>query len=111
MKPKPFVLFKRIEVDLDKERKRIAKADYDDRQRAALTKLVDLFEQGKWQECLTHVNDKTAFPYNKEGEYPEQEHISMEIGDLLHDMAHYNFYTRDDILEQAEQQLKKLKRI
>lgn len=111
MKTKPLVLFKRIEIDLEKERARIAKAGYDDRQRSALTKLVDLFEQGKWQECLNHVNDDTAFPYNEKGEYPEVEHISMEIGDLLHDMAHYNYYTGDELLQQAEERLKEQKKI
>ena len=101
-------LFKRIEIDLEAERKRINRPNtYNARQKAALHKLVDLFEQGKFQECLYHVNDKKAFPYNHGGEYPEVEHIGMEIGDLLHEMAHSNFYTREELLKQAKETLTK----
>ncbi len=47
------------------------------------------------------VNDKRAFPYNEEGEYPEQEHIGIEIGDVLRDLAWANYYTQADLLKQA----------
>jgi hypothetical protein len=101
------VLFKRVEIDLDKERERIKKASYNQRQRKALIKLVDLFEQGKFQECLNHVNDYKAFPRNRAGEYDEKEHIGIEIGDLLHSMAYHNYYTRDELLNQAKEILDK----
>jgi hypothetical protein len=101
------VLFKRIDVDLNAERKRIDKAKYNKRQRKALIKLVDLFEVGKFQECLDHVNDDKAFPRHPTKGYSEREHIGMEISDILHDVAHYNYYTRDELLKQAEEILKK----
>ncbi len=94
------ILFKRIDIDLAAERARIAKG-YTAPQRAALTKLVDLFEAGRWQDCLDHVNDDKAFPYNEKGEYPEQEHIGIEIGDVLRDLAWANYYTQADLLKQA----------
>lgn len=101
------VLFKRVEIDLDAERKRINKASYNERQRKALLKLVDLFEQGKFQECLTHINNAKAFPYNSRGEYCEREHIGIEIGDVLREMGHENFYTQKELLKQAQEALDK----
>jgi hypothetical protein len=92
-------IYKRIDIDLASERARIAKAKYNKRQRAALTKLVDLFEAGKWQECLDHV--KRAFPYNEDGKYPELEHIGTEIVDVLSSLGHANFYTGAELLKQA----------
>jgi hypothetical protein len=97
------LLFKRIEIDLAAERERIAKTKYTSRQRAALTKLVDLFEEGKWQECIDHVNDDKAFPYNEKGEYPEQEHIGIEIGDVLRELGHEHYYTQAELLRQAKE--------
>lgn len=95
-------IFKRVDIDLATERARIAKVKLNRRQRAALVKLVDLFEAGRWQECLTHVNDESAFRYNREGEYPEQEHIGIEIGDVLRDLAYANYYTQDELIKQAK---------
>ncbi len=97
------ILFKRIEIDLAAERKRIAKASFTKAQRAALTKLVDLFEAGRWQECLDHVNDEAAFPYNEKGEYPEQEHIPCAISDVLCQCGYELFYTQADLLKQARE--------
>ena len=94
-------IFKRIDIDLAAERKRIAKAKYTKRQRAALTKLVDMFEAGQWQGCLDHVNDKKAFPYNEKGEYSEKEHIGIEIGGVLSRLGYENFYTQAELLRQA----------
>lgn len=99
---KPFRIFKLIEIDLAAERARIAEASFTKRQRAALTKLVDLFEAGKWQECLDHVNDPKVFPYNEKGEYPEQEHIGIEIGNVLRELSYSLFYTPEDLLKQAK---------
>jgi hypothetical protein len=98
---KKYILFKRIEVDLATERKRIHAAHYNKRQRAALLKLIDLFEQGKFQECLNHVRNPKAFPYSKSGEYPEQEHIGIEISHVLVDMGRFNYYTREQLLREA----------
>lgn len=95
------ILFKRIEINLEAERARIARVGLNKRQRAALTKVVDLFEQGKFQQCLDHIQDKKAFPYNRRGEYPEQEHVGIEIGDALRDMAHSNYYTQAELMKQA----------
>lgn len=100
------ILFKAIEIDLAKERERIAKARFTKAQRAALTKLVDLFEAGKWQECLDHVNDEAAFPYNAKGEYDEREHIGIEIGNVLRDLSYHSFYTQEQMLEQARAAIK-----
>jgi hypothetical protein len=97
------ILFKLIEIDLDAERARIAKCRYTAPQRAALTKLLDLFEAGKWQECLDHVNDEKAFPYNEKGEYPEQEHIPTVVSDVLRELAYETYYTRDELLRQARE--------
>ena len=55
------VIFKRIDIDLDQERERIWRVEYTKAQRAALLKLLELFEAGKWQECIDHVNNKKAF--------------------------------------------------
>ena len=99
-------LFRLIEIDLAAERVRIAKTKFTKSQRAALTKLVDLFEAGKWQECLNHVNDETAFPYNEKGEYPEQEHICGEISDVLSHCGYEIFYTQADLLKQAKEAFK-----
>lgn len=96
------VLFKRVDIDLEKERARIAKAGFNKRQRKALTTLVDLFEQGKFQECLDHIRDDKNFPRHPVKEYSEREHIGIEIGDALHDMAYSNYYTREEILKQAK---------
>ena len=99
------VLFKRIEVDLEKERKRIRKCGYTKAQKQALFKLCDLFEAGEWQKCLDHVNDKKAFPYNEKGEYPEVEHIGMGISDVLGQLGYENFYTQKELLETAKEKL------
>ncbi len=101
------ILFKRIEIDLDLERTRIATTKFTPRQRAALTKLVDLFEAAQWQACLDHVNDKTAFPYNAKGEYPEQEHIPCAISDVLCQCGYELFYTQADLLKQAKAAVKR----
>lgn len=94
-------LFKLIEIDLAAERARIAKTRFTKPQRAALTKLVDLFEAGKWQECLDHINDEKSFPYNEKGEYPELEHVSEEISDVLCDLAFSSYYTQADLLRET----------
>lgn len=99
------VLFKRIDIDLEKERERIYKVKYTKAQRAALLKLLELFEAGKWQECLDHANNKIAFPYNEEDEYDEKEHIPGDVCDVLHDLAFFNFYTQDELLRQAKEHL------
>lgn len=96
-------LYKRIDIDLAAERARIAKASYNQRQRAALTKLVDLFEQGKWQECLDLVNDGRAFPYNARGEYDEAEHIGIQIGNVLRELGYEVYYTQAELLRQARE--------
>lgn len=108
MSTKPFVLFKRVEIDLEGERNRIKKAfRRHKQQREALLKLCDLFEAGKWQECLDHINDDKNFPYDEDKEYSTREHIGIEVGNTLRDMAFENYYTQKDLLEQAEKFLKK----
>lgn len=100
-------LFKRIEYDMAGERARIAKVkSFTKKQRDALLKLCDLFETGKWQECCDHVNDEKAFPYNKEGEYPEQEHIGIEIANVLKDLRYYNYYTKDQLINDIADKLR-----
>jgi hypothetical protein len=100
------ILFKLIEIDTDKERQRIARVKFTPRQRKALLELMDLFEQGKWLECVNHVNNKDAFPYNESGEYPETEHIGVAIADILMDVAYHNYYTQEQLLDQARARLK-----
>lgn len=100
-------LFKRIEYDMAGERARIAKVKFTKPQRAALVKLCDLFEAGKWQECLNHVNDEKAFPYNEKGEYPEQEHIDPDMANILESLAHYNYYTKDQLINDIADKLRK----
>jgi len=90
-------LFKLIEIDLDKERERI-RTHFNKREQRALNKLCDLFEIGDWQGCLDHVRDKKAFPYNKRGEYPEVEHISMEMNNVLQQVGYHNFYTQTELM-------------
>jgi len=99
-------LFKRIEYDMAGERARIAKVKLTKPQREALLKLCDLFEAGKWQECYTHINDEKAFPYNEKGEYPEQEHIETEMGRILQDLRYYNYYTKDQLINDIADKLR-----
>ena len=61
--------------------------------------------------CLKLVNDKKAFPYNKRGEYYEQDHIGLEIGRVLQSLRYDNYYTADDLLEQAKKRLIKEKKV
>jgi hypothetical protein len=98
-------LFKLIEIDTETERKRIAKVKYNKRQKKALLKLLDLFEEAKFQECLNHVHK--AFPYNERGDYSEKDHIGMDIGEVLNDMGHNNYYTKKMLLDEAREILKK----
>lgn len=100
-------IFKRIDIDLKKERARINKVKYTKRQKKVLLQLVDLFESGEWQKCLDFVNDKKNFPYNEKGEYPEVEHIGIEIGDILQEVAYHNYYTSGQLLEEAKKKLEK----
>jgi hypothetical protein len=94
------ILFKRIEIDLSGEPKRIKRYSLK-RQREALFKLLALFEQGKWQECLNHVRDEKAFPYNERGEYTEREHINGDMVNVLRDLAESNYYTGEQLLQEA----------
>jgi hypothetical protein len=103
-------LFKLVEVDLAKERKRIKKAKFNARQRKAITKLVDLFEAGEFQKCLDHINDEKAFPYNEKDEYSEKEHIGIEIGDVLRELGYATYFTQAELLKQTEEYLNKQKK-
>lgn len=99
------ILFKVIEIDMDAARARLDKCKFNKRQRRALEKLYDLFEAGKWQECLNHANDKKAFPYNERGEYPEVEHIGGDVSDVLRALNYEQFYTREKLLADAKEKL------
>ena len=101
-------IFQIIDVNLEAAR---AKADslekpgkhlFNKRQRKALHKLYDLFEAGKWQECLNHVRNPKAFPRNS---YPETEHIAMDVSDVLRELGYTNFVTQSDLLAQAREEL------
>ena len=99
-------LFKLIEIDMEKERAKInAPGTYNKRQRRALLKLCDLFEAGEWQACLDHVNDQTAFPYNRQEGYYETEHVGVRIDGVLHALQFDNFYTQDQLLKEALEKL------
>ena len=91
------IIYKEINIDMEAERKRVDKCKYTKKQKNALIKLYNLFEQGKWKECLIHVNDGKAFPDNKKHEYPEVEHIGIEIVDILMELDRYRFLTEDQI--------------
>ncbi len=104
-------LFKLIEINLEMERRRIERKGQDQRrvynkkQRAALRKLCDLFEAGEWQKCLDHANNKAAFPYNEEGEYPETEHIGAEIVSVLRGLSYETFFTQQELITEIEGKL------
>lgn len=101
-------LFKLIEIDLDTIRADARKPrKYNQRQRRALLKLYDLFEAGKWKECLKHAQSEKAFPRNKRGEYPEQEHIAIAVINVLQSLGSHNFYTQSELLDQARERLAK----
>ena len=105
---KKLILFKRVEIDLEAERKRInSKERYNKRQRLALNTLVDLIETGDFQACLDFVNDKVNFPYNNQRGYNESEHIGIELSDILHDVAYNNYYTQEELLKQAREKFRK----
>ncbi len=96
-------LFKMIEIDMDAERKRIKKNGvYNKREQKALLKLCDLFEAGKWDECLKHVNDEKAFPYNDKAEYSEKEHINPKLSDVLFDLKYDKFFTVSQIIMEGK---------
>lgn len=95
-------LFQRHDIDLKAERARVAATSYSKRQRKALFTLYDLFERGEWQACLDHIRS-AAFPYNSKGGYPEVEHIGTEVSDILHKLGYANFYTADQIKQEARQ--------
>ncbi len=97
------ILFQLIEIDMLAERKRIASAGYNLRQSLALFELCDLFEAGKWQECLDHI--KANFGYDEEGEYSEQEHIGMAISAVLKDLGYSNFFTSDQLLQEVKEKI------
>ena len=98
-------IFKRIDINLNKERKRINTVDYNKKQKLALLTLVDLFESGDWQACLDFVNNEENFPYNKLGEYPEQEHINVEISRVLHEVAFDNYYTKEQLIREIKEKI------
>lgn len=96
-------IFKLIEIDLISERKRINKKGlFTKKQREALLDLCELFEAGEWQKCLDMVNNEKAFPYNKKGEYPEAEHIGRDMVNVISNLGVYNFYTQEQLLEEAD---------
>ncbi len=96
-------IFKLIQIDIDKERERIVstypigykhgKPIYNKRQQKALLKLCDMFEAGDWQGCLDHINNKKIFPYNNHSEYPETEHIGIQMLHILRDLGSETFFT------------------
>lgn len=98
-------IFKLIEVDLGKERQRINKV-FTGRQKKVLLELTDLFEAGEWQKCLDFVNNKKNFGYDKEKECDEKEYIRMEIADILCNLAYYNYYTKEQLLNEAREIIK-----
>ncbi len=95
-------LFKLIEIDLVKERKRINRPIFNERQRKVLLTLIGLFEAGEFQKCLDLVNDKKAFSYNEKEEYDEKEHIGIEIGHILRGISYESYYTQKEILDEAQ---------
>lgn len=109
-KENKLVLFKRIEIDLDPILQRINNANYNTRQKNALLKLIELFKKGDWNACLKHCNDKKAFPYNRQHEYRETEHIDEEIARVLYDVVHNSYFTKDELLKQAQEHLEKNKK-
>ena len=104
------ILFKRIEIDLEKEHKRVKAAPYNGRQRRALLKLLDLFEQGLFQECLDHLHNPKAFRHDPRGGWHESEHVGVEIADALCDMGQASYYTECQMLQEAVNALKKISR-
>lgn len=103
------VIFKRIDIDMEKERARVERV-FEGRQKDALIQLYNLFEAGKWQECLDLVNDEKVFGYDEKGEYPEVEHIGLAISDVLTKLGYENFYTQEDLLKQAEKTITERKK-
>jgi hypothetical protein len=69
----------RIEIDLDKERKRVKKCKYSAAQQARLLKLYALFEDGRFKECIAFT-EKWG---RTKDEYPEVEHIHPQVWDIL----------------------------
>lgn len=68
-----------VNIDLDKCKKRVEKAGYTKAERKRLYTLFDMFEQGKWDECIQFIN---SWGRTKK-EYPEREHVDTEIYDAL----------------------------
>jgi len=99
-------IFKLIEIDLKKERDRIDKCNFTSKQRRVLHKLVNLFEAGKWQECLDWVNDEKNFGTDKRLECSELEFIGIEIADVLAELSYHNFYTKEELLKEAKAKIK-----
>ena len=103
------ILFKKLSFCEKAERKRInTPGVYNKRQKKALLTLLDLFVAGKFQECASFMNKKN-FPYTVREEYPELEHVCPEMYRMLQDMTHYNYYTSDQLLEEARATIQKKK--
>jgi hypothetical protein len=43
----------------------------------------------------------------KRGEYTEREHINVDMGNVLRDLADANYYTQEQLLEEAKKTLQK----
>ena len=91
-------LYKLVEVDVDAERKRIRRVRYTKAERANLLKLCDLFEAGKFQECLTFIQT---------WERSKRDFIGFDIGKVLLEMGYEYFYTREEIIASVKEILAK----
>lgn len=72
------------EFSVDKERARINKC-FKGALKKKLHKIVDLFLEGKAQECLDVIN---SLGYDEEDECSEKEYISEFISDAMWELCH-----------------------
>ena len=94
------VIFKRLEIDMDRIREKMRRI-FNKREQKALTKLYDLFEIGDWKACADLINDGKTFPRSRRG-YSEKEHIEPEVWDILMECARHDMYEEKDFLRQTK---------
>lgn len=105
-------LLKTIEIDIDKERKRIYKCfDEEDEKevKERQLKILEEFEAGHFQKALDLIN---TLPYNKKDECPEQEYMGMAIIDFYNDVRDYTIvgydYEKDVLISETQNAINKI---
>ena len=83
------LLLKEVNIDLDRERQRIAKVDYTEEERKDLLDLLNIFESGDFERCLEIIDSWKGTEKNKFIEF-----IDEEIYRIFIEVAIFDFKYR-----------------